>query len=91
MEWNTSTETQTAQTRHLSGIDPFTPDQDLKILSQAGRGDQVFELQCDFCAFLRQPALFKCIRELIIFSDSHQKLGLSEQGVHVDALGFAGG
>ncbi len=34
----------------------------------------MLELQCDFGALLRQAALFKRIRKLIRFSDSHQKL-----------------
>src|SRR5437016_6988501 len=70
---------QPAQTRNQLRVDPLCRHQHVEGLSHAGGSYQVLELQRDFSALLRHPAVFEHVGKLIRLTDSHQELRLSQQ------------
>src|SRR5579859_7489954 len=57
-------EIQTCHSSRPLCFNPFAGDHDVKTFSHPGGSDQMFELQSDFRALLRQTAFLKGIRKL---------------------------
>jgi hypothetical protein len=62
----------------------------VKALPHAGGRDQMFELECNFRALLRQPAIFKRVRKFIGLANAQQELRLGDQPPSPHALCFRG-
>jgi hypothetical protein len=63
-------EIQTCQLRRFFSFDSLAGYKNLKIFAHAGGGNQMFELERDFRALLRQAAFLKGVRKLSGLTDA---------------------